>query len=149
MEKSISSLLSDALINTILPGIDVPLSSVGKIQHCEIKKKSVLIKIELGIPLKKSLSEIKIALIAATAAIIPDAKTELAITSKIISHAVKPPLSPIKNVRNIIAIASGKGGVGKSTIATNMALALVQEGAQVGMLDADIYGPSQPLLFGL
>ena len=149
MEKSISSLLSDALINTILPGIDVPLSSVGKIQHCEIKKKSVLIKIELGIPLKKSLSEIKITLIAATATIIPDAKIELAITSNIIAHAVKPPLSPIKNVRNIIAIASGKGGVGKSTIATNMALALVQEGAKVGMLDADIYGPSQPLMFGL
>ncbi|KAA0910348.1 iron-sulfur cluster carrier protein ApbC [Pusillimonas sp. ANT_WB101] len=68
---------------------------------------------------------------------------------QIISHAVQPGLRPMPNVRNIIAIASGKGGVGKSTTAVNIALALARSGARVGLLDADIYGPSVPMMLGL
>lgn len=68
---------------------------------------------------------------------------------QIISHAVQPGLRPMPNVRNIIAIASGKGGVGKSTTAVNIALALARSGARVGLLDADIYGPSVPIMLGL
>ena len=69
--------------------------------------------------------------------------------SRIVPHAVQPNLSPLPRVRNIIAIGSGKGGVGKSTTAVNLALALAAEGARVGVLDADVYGPSIPTMLGL
>jgi ATP-binding protein involved in chromosome partitioning len=74
-----------------------------------------------------------------------------AITSKqrVHAHAVQPKLSPLPRVRNIIAIGSGKGGVGKSTTAVNLALALAADGARVGVLDADVYGPSVPMMLGL
>ncbi len=65
------------------------------------------------------------------------------------AHAVQRPLKPLHGVKNIVAVASGKGGVGKSTVAVNLALAWAAQGARVGMLDADIYGPSQPLMLGL
>ena len=73
----------------------------------------------------------------------------LTVTSRIAAHAVQEKLSPLPSVKNIIAVGSGKGGVGKSTVAVNLALALAADGARVGVLDADIYGPSVPLMLGL
>lgn len=73
----------------------------------------------------------------------------LELSQRITSHAVQPNLAPLENVRNLIAIGSGKGGVGKSTTAVNLALALAADGARVGVLDADIYGPSVPTMLGL
>ncbi len=80
---------------------------------------------------------------------IPAGNIDVRVESKITAHGVQRNLKPLANVKNIIAIASGKGGVGKSTTAANIALALAADGASVGVLDADIYGPSQPLMLGL
>ncbi len=74
---------------------------------------------------------------------------DLELTAQIHAHAVQRPLKPLPGVKNIVAVASGKGGVGKSTVAVNLALAWAAQGARVGILDADIYGPSQPLMLGL
>ena len=73
----------------------------------------------------------------------------LDVQQRIATHAVQPNVSPLASVRNLVAIASGKGGVGKSTTAVNLALALAAEGARIGVLDADIYGPSIPMMLGL
>ena len=73
---------------------------------------------------------------------------KLVVEQKIVAHAVQRQLKVLPNVKNIIAVSSGKGGVGKSTVTANLALALAKAGAKVGVLDADIYGPSQPMMLG-
>src|SRR6185437_3179939 len=73
----------------------------------------------------------------------------LELEADIRAHAVQRNLKPVEQIKNIVAVASGKGGVGKSTVAANLALAWAVQGARVGVLDADIYGPSQPIMLGL
>lgn len=119
-------------------------------KNCEIlvEGNDVTITVPLGYPSHNGESELKKRIETALGALGLSLKG-LKTNTKIATHAVQPGLRPLPNVRNIIAVASGKGGVGKSTTAVNIALALHKQGARTGLLDADIYGPSVPIMLGL
>ena len=109
---------------------------------------SVSLDVELGYPAASQLGLVR-EMIATALKQAGAAEVQVAVSSKIVPHTVQRGLKVMPNVRNIVAVYSGKGGVGKSTVAANLALALAAEGARVGVLDADIYGPSQPMMLGV
>ena len=149
MSDSARSSLQEALGSFVVPHTGRPLGGPGAAFELERRGTVWHVTIRLGFPLAASGEALADALRMHCAAALQGAPIELSIEASIVAHAVQHGLKPLPGAHNLIAVASGKGGVGKSTVAVNFALALKAEGAKVGLLDADIYGPSQPRMLGL
>ena len=143
----------DALISQLKqyqdPLLGQDLVSARALKRVCVEGRKAVLDIELGFPVTGIEADMKAAIQDTVLALPEIDRVEVNISWNIAAHAVQPGQTALKGVKNVIAVASGKGGVGKSTTTVNLALALAEAGARVGVLDADIYGPNQPHMLGV
>ena len=141
--------LRAAIESYVDPYLNQPLGAAGALESIDAAGERPIALLRFGFPVGGYDAEIGPALREHVCAQGVTAELDVRLESRIVAHAVQRSLKPLAGVKNIVAVASAKGGVGKSTVAVNLALAWAAQGARVGVLDADIYGPSQPLMLGL
>ena len=143
------SVIETALQEVVDPNMATDLVSSKAVRNIEVDGNDVTVAIRLGYPAAGYVETLKQAVLDRLAQLDSTISATLEIDWEVIAHAVQPGVKILENIKNIVAVSSGKGGVGKSTTTVNLALALAREGARVGVLDADIYGPSQPRMLGI